>query len=185
MRKTMDIVKYWTPFVRSCLEFQALARIENGALEDVWENTDRAFAEQFIDTATEYGIGRWEKMLQITPKASDDMVVRRFRVLAKINETLPFTYRALEKQLSILCGERGYQLQLFPHEYRLTVKIDLTVKKKYEEVAAMLKRIVPANLVMDVSLQYNNWNQARKLTWNRAALFSWTGMREEAIIDCV
>ena len=61
---------------------------------------DEVLDTQFVSTAGERGIARYEKIFGITPMDTDTLDERRFRVLAKINAQLPFSIRRLRQQLS-------------------------------------------------------------------------------------
>ena len=42
-------------------------------------------------------------------------------------------------------------------EYTLKVRLALNVKSNYDDVAALLKRVVPANIIIDLDLLYNRY----------------------------
>ena len=117
-------------------------------LIDVSIAVRNALNDQFILTATEYGVSRWEKLLNIIPKATYSLDERKLAILARLNEQLPFTYRALERILSELCGADSYELELYNDIYKLVVIIELTAKNTIEVVEDVLKRIVPANMLV-------------------------------------
>jgi len=134
---------------------------------------------QFIQTLTEYGVGRWEKMLDIAPKATWTLDERRFAVLLRLAESLPYTFRALERMLGELCGNDGYSLDL--NGYSLGVKIALTAKNKVDEVRAMLRRVCPANLAIEVALLYNTWEHLKTKTWEHLKTKTWRDIKGEAL----
>lgn len=152
MVKTVDITQYQPHFIRSAKEFQELAETENPELSSLWEALERVFAEQFIESLTAEGCKRWEKMLDIAPK--QDLEERRAFIKSRINERLPFTDRMLEQMLDTLLGKGGYKKELFPNAYTLIVRVALSNQKRYTEVEEMLKRIVPANLIVEMSLWF-------------------------------
>jgi hypothetical protein len=150
------LIEYIPHILRDVKEYKAI--ITDGEEPEIvllWNAIDNALKDQFIQDATENGISRWEKMLKITPKATANLDERRFTVLSKINEQLPFTITSLKEQLSSLCGEDGYSVELDSNAYKLKVLIGLEVQSKYNDVVALLKRVVPANLIIEASLKYN------------------------------
>lgn len=180
-RLLADVSKYYPLIVRNIREFKRIAETENLEIEQLWGSIQDIFSDQFILSATVQGVRRFEKILDIVPKGTEDLDTRRFRILARINEQLPYTYERLREQLSILCGEKGYTIELKNNEYTLIVRIEISAKKKFDEVWAMLKRVVPANLVLDVSLIYNQNSTVGRLTHGQLRVYTHDGVRNEEI----
>ena len=139
------------------------------------------FLDQFIETLTDNGCKRWEKILDIKPRDTDTLQVRRFRIKARINEDLPYTWRALERVLDTMCGKGAYAMTLYNEEYRLVILLELTVKKLFDEVEQSVKRMIPANLILDVRLRYNTWGQVKVLTWGDLKNRTWKDVKEEVL----
>lgn len=126
------------------------------ALQDQFEKLDRqidyVLKESVIMTAEDYGLGRWETMLKITPKKSDTVEERRFRILSKLMAKLPYTYRQLENLLDELCGPGNYMIDLDPDAYVLEVSLWAESSSNYLAMCALLERIVPANLFLNTGI---------------------------------
>ncbi len=154
MDREIDILSYLPEFLQDFREFQELAATENSEIRALWGRLENVMKEQFINDATETGVKRWEAILKINPKGSDSLDVRKFRILTRLNEKLPYTYKKLAQQLETLCGEDGYSLDLRNNEYKLIVRVALTAKSMLAEVEKLLKRIAPVNIHVDLSLLY-------------------------------
>ncbi|AEY67901.1 hypothetical protein Clo1100_3787 [Clostridium sp. BNL1100] len=154
MDREVNILNYLPEFLQDFREFQALAASENPEIRALWGRLDNVMKEQFINDSTENGVKRWEAILKINPKGSDSLEVRKFRILTRLNEKLPYTYKKLAQQLETLCGDSGYSLDLRNYEYKLVVRVALTAKSMLAEVEKLLKRIVPVNMYIDLSLLY-------------------------------
>ncbi len=137
---------------------------EQPEFDKLWDNITSAYDDQFIGTATEYGVARWESMLGLQPKASENLDSRKFRITSVINETLPYTYTMLEQTLEMLCEEDGYVISIEPSNYTIDVKVAMKAKTKYDEVKALLDRVVPANMVINLSLKYNQHSLLAEFT---------------------
>lgn len=87
----------------------------------------------------------------------------------------------LVHQLTTLCGKDGYTLELKNEEYTLLVKVALTAKANFEDVGDLLGRIVPANLIIDLSLKYNQHKTLKKLTHKELAARRHAAIRNEVI----
>ncbi len=152
--REINMLNYLPEFLQDFREFQELAAAENPEILALWGRLDNVMKEQFIEDATEDGVKRWEAILNINPKGSDSLELRKFRILTRLNEKLPYTYKKLAQQLETLCGESGYSLELMNNEYKLIVRVALVAKSMLAEVDKLLKRIVPANMYIDLSLLY-------------------------------
>ena len=85
------LINYLPYVVRDYAEFQGITGAEQPEVETAWAAADDLLANQFIKTAGNLGLSRWEKILGITPKGTDTLDDRRFRVLARMKEALPST----------------------------------------------------------------------------------------------
>lgn len=98
-RKLIDYLPY---VIRDYAEFQGIMGSEQPEIEKAWNTTDDLLDNQFIPTAGNMGLSRWEKILGITPKGTDSLEDRRFRILTRINEELPYTLPQLRNILETL-----------------------------------------------------------------------------------
>lgn len=176
-----NIESYFPDLLKEVREFQKLAEAENPELLFLWDELGAVLDNQFIDTAMQMGVARREKMLKISPKATDTLEERKFRLIARYNENIPYTLRALHGQLSILCGENGYRLEVNYGAFTLKTKLELTNRKNVEAVGGMLERIVPMNMLLKVELLYNQHQLLRKLTHEEMRVYNHLDLREEAL----
>ena len=100
-RKLIDYLPY---AVRDFKEYEGIMESEQPEFDQAWGNADDLLNNQFISTAGNVGLSRWEKILEITPKGTDSLEDRRFRILTRINEELPYTLPQLRNILETLCG---------------------------------------------------------------------------------
>ena len=174
---------YLPPILLKTYEFPLLCDTEQREFDRLNTAVDEVLDAQFVSTAGERGIERYEQIFSIVPQDTDTLDERRFRVLAKINAQLPFSIRRLRQQLSTLCGEDGYRMEIDGGRYTLTVKVALTAKRNQQAVEELLADIVPANMVCTTSLLYNTWEQIKKLTWGELKKLTWREIKEEVLPD--
>ncbi len=142
-----DIKEYWIREIADTLEFGILADIENDELGKVKQAIDNLLDDQFIETATEYGIARREAILDIIPYGDDTLETRRFRVAGKWMNKLPYTRQMLQERLDALLGTGYYKIELHNEAYVLTIEMRLVVPRQLELITEMLDEMVPANLL--------------------------------------
>ncbi|KXG78297.1 putative phage tail protein [Thermotalea metallivorans] len=171
---------YWPLILQEIREMKEIAKAENSELEAVWQTVEDLIDDQFIETATERGIARREKILKITPFADDTLETRRFRIQARWNDKLPYTYRTLQSKLDQLCGEDGYEMTL--GAYSLGIKIELTKKRMFDEVEKLVKQMAPTNLVLSVELRYNQHSRVGQLTHGQLQMYTHKNIRNEVIV---
>lgn len=150
------LIEYLPEFLRDIREYKAI--LTDGVQPEViklFQAVEDAMNDQFVTDATENGVSRWEKMLKIIPKATHSLDDRKFAILTKMNEQLPYTMTSLKQSLSTLCGEDGYSVEVDDVNYVLIVRVALTAENNYDEVSKLLERVVPANMIIDLSLMYN------------------------------
>ena len=181
MRKKLN--EYLPSILLKTYEFPLLCDTEQREFDRLNTAADAVLDAQFISTAGETAIARYEKIFGITPMDTDTLAERRFKVLAKINAQLPFSVRRLRQQLETLCGADGYKLELDGGKYTLTVKVALTAKRNQQAVEELLADIVPANMVCTTSLLYNQHADLTRFTHAQLAALTHFAIREEVLPD--
>ena len=181
MRKKLN--EYLPSILLKTYEFPLLCDTEQREFDRLNTAVDEVLDAQFVSTAGERGIERYEQIFSIVPQDTDTLDERRFRVLAKINAQLPFSVRRLRQQLATLCGENGYRMEIDGGRYTLTVKVALTAKRNQQAVEELLADIVPANMVCTTSLLYNQHADLTRFTHAQLALLTHFAIREEVLPD--
>ncbi|MGI5912646.1 MAG: putative phage tail protein [Syntrophomonadaceae bacterium] len=177
----MSIKDLWPPIMQELREFQKIAEIEDDFFEKLGQEIQNIVDDQFIQTATEKGIARREKMLKVAPFADDTLETRRFRVQGLWIDKLPYTYRALLERLDSLCGPDGYVIELNSGEYGLNIKIELTRKRMFDEIVKISRQMVPANIVITVELRYNQHLTLAVFTHEQLSQYTHYQLRNEVI----
>lgn len=142
------LIGYLPYVIREYGEFQAAMAGEQPEFERIWQSVDTLLEDQFVFTAGKPGLSRWEQILGIVPRAADSLEDRRFRILGRLNEELPYTLTRLREILQALCGEGTFTAEIPPGQYVLTVQLDYTVRNKLADVRAVLHRVCPENLLL-------------------------------------
>ena len=181
MRKKLQ--DYLPPILLKTYEFPLLFDTEQPEIDRLHDAADAVLDAQFLSTAGEYAIQRYEKIFGVVPQDTDTLDERRFTVLTRINTQLPFSVRRLRQQLETLCGADGYKLELNGDRYTLTVKVALTAKRNQQAVEELLADIVPANMVCTTSLLYNQHADLTRFTHAQLALLTHFEIREEVLPD--
>ena len=149
------LIDYLPQYMQEYLEIKSIMETEQPEINALWSACERTLADQYIMDATEYGVMRWEGMLNISPKATDTLDERKFRILARLNTELPYTLTKLKEMLTVLCGAGGFVIDLQANKYHIEIKLAVGNHNNYAEVQKILNTMIPANLTQAVSLLYN------------------------------
>lgn len=175
------LLQYLPPFLQEIAELREIADAEQREADGLWKGFEDADADLCILTATEEGLSRRERALGIKPKGDAAPEERRFVLLARYNEKLPFTRRVLEQQLESLCGEDGYTLSVDGEKKEASVLVALQVKSNFHEVEKLLERVLPCNLTLCLSLKYNQHQTLGKYTHAGLAARTYGELRNEVL----
>lgn len=138
-------------------EFRELAEImdtETPELELLEKGHNQIVDNRYIVSCDEDGIARYEKLLDLRPKADDSLADRIFRCITRWNISIPYNYAMLERKLRELCGNE-YSLHMDAAAQKVTIKIGIARKSQYDTALKILDEIIPYNLLLDVSILYN------------------------------
>lgn len=127
-------------------------------------NLFRRLAKQSLDnqsilTCDEQAMSDFEREFGIVPDPSLPLEERRIQVLAKMNETLPYTEIRLQRMLAAIVGWGHFKYK----REGAYVKVDLddTCMNALKPVYQMLERILPLNLYYDVDYKYESLSQVK------------------------
>lgn len=161
-------------------EMQQIMQVEQPGIEALWEACDSLMNEAYVQTETGLGAKRWESILDISPKDTDTLEVRNFRIQGRLVEDLPYTYRMFERQLIALCGEKGHSLFMTEQNgLTLKIRVALSAKELKDEVVKLAERIVPCNIILDVELMYNTHAMLKGYTHARLSDTTHAQLREK------
>lgn len=179
--RDVDISQYYPVIMSEIREFQHIAAAENPEMNLLWQELQNTLDDQFIRDATVNGVARRERMLKIMPFASDTLDERKFRLLARYIEDIPYTVPTLKNSLQSICGPNGYRMNLINNTFTLIVKVELVAKRNLETVRDLLERVVPMNMIIDLDLMYNQHKTFRPFTHRQLQAYKHDSLRNEVI----
>ena len=98
----------------------------------------------FIETMDEETTQKWEKILGITPTASDSIEDRRMRVKLKLFNKSPYTYRVIQRAIRNLA--ENSQMILNKDRTEMEVVIHLDSQEQRSLLSEMLEEYLPLNI---------------------------------------
>ena len=176
-----NLIEYLPPFLAEYKEFQEIMRVVQVEIDDIRRSTQSNYDNQFISLLNENGCKRYEEMFDILVTDNATLEDRRFAILTKMQSQIPYTRLNLIKKLDLLCGKGNYDLSIDEKNYKITVLIELISKRQQKVVEELLYREVPANMIINVDLRYNQWYKVKNKTWGDVTNSTWENIRSEVI----
>lgn len=166
MTRKVDLVSYLPPFLAAYKETAETLAAENPEFVLVWNATDKVLKNMYIETADEYGISRFEKILNILPTPDDTIESRRSRVQARWFNMIPYTLKAFIAKLEAVCGDSDFTIIKDYLHYTIQIETNLELFGQVEELERMIAEMIPCNMIT-VS---NN-----RIPCDAAAIANWAG----------
>lgn len=144
------LINYLPYEPRNFAEFQGITTGEQPEFELVWDCEQEVFDNQFIDTAQDYGLSRWEKMLKIFPKGTDTLETRRARIKTKLNNFVPYSFRVFIHMLTAIANGDPFSVSIEVGSYLLKIETQWGASGQMEGLEYLIKEIVPCNIALNV-----------------------------------
>ena len=148
MIRDVNLVSYLPPYLNGYEENPVALEAENPEFILVWKAADRVLKNEFIETADEYGISRFEKILNLFPSKEDTLESRRARVQARWFTSVPYTLKAFISKLAALCGDTDFKIIKQYDNYRIDIFTDLELFGQVDELEHIIETIMPCNMVI-------------------------------------
>lgn len=152
----MKIIEYIPNFLQNVREFKIISNLEDEELENIRLQIDKILKEVIVNTSESYGLERYEKIYNIN-NPSEDIVIRRFNIISKINNKAPFTIKWLDNKLKQLAGEGNYKINVDYNNYKVTISIVYLFGDIANTLQKDLIELLPANLIIQINL-FSNCN---------------------------
>lgn len=144
-----EMDKYLPDAIRGIREFQAITATETGPFNDCRAAITRMLDNQFVPTADSAGLSRYEKMFGLASDKTAEIEDRRFRILSKINNRLPYSMGWLRGKLDALFGIGNYILTRDVANYLITVEADVQFENVILDLYDDLRKSIPANMTLE------------------------------------
>lgn len=148
MQRKADLLSYLPSFMQEYREIAAALNAENPEFDLMLRRAENALDNEYITTADEKGIKRFEKLLGILPEEDDTLESRREKVLALWFVSLPYTMRMLIKRLTLMCGADGFTVETDFEGYGISVITHFRVYSQLLQLRKLLGEMIPANMVI-------------------------------------
>lgn len=181
MKREVELKSYLPDFLQNYKELQETMQAQNPEVQELEDLIETTKDNLFIASCDERGIEKFERMLGVKALNEDTLDNRKFRILSKWNNAIPYTTRVLHQKLETLCGKDGYELEILTEQYIVAVRVALKSKRNYEMVRDMLDEVIPANMMIDLSLLYNKHELLKQYTHGQLSMHTYKQLRNEVL----
>ena len=165
---------YLPETVRELREFQKLGDVEGQILSEEGNAKDRLIRNQWIQTADRSGLLRLAKIMAFLGAEPMETEALRAELLLRWNSSSIYTRFHLQDWLDTCCGAGTYMTAMDRENYRLQLVLGLQVKEKKGFLEKQLRRVIPANLLLDVDLNTNTYGDVAMFTYGTLKEMGWT-----------
>lgn len=148
IERDVDLVSYLPPFLAEFKEISVALEAENPEFVLVWKAAERVLQNEFIESADEYGISRFEKILNILPSTDDTLESRRARVQGRWFNTIPYAMKIFIAKLVALCGDSDFTITKEYQNYRIEILTNLELFGQVEELERIIDSMIPCNMIV-------------------------------------
>lgn len=148
----VELLKKLPVYHRKIYEYQQITKALTPELEALLIAVNYVLDSWYINTADEKGLARLEKIAKVVPSIGDSLDTRRFKLLVKMTEKIPYTDETLEERLSALCGgEENYSIVRDYLHYHIYINTTLGVAGAFDLVVEALLVMLPENIVLELT----------------------------------
>lgn len=147
----MKLIEYIPPFLQNIREYKEILNVEEIEIDKLKKNIEKVLEEVIVNTSDNYGLTKYEKIYNIND-TTKDLQTRRYNILNKINNRIPYTYNWLINKLNNTIGKDNYIVSIDCNNYMIRIEVFSLFKDIAVLLKEDLKEQLPANLVVTVNL---------------------------------
>ncbi|MDR2943628.1 MAG: YmfQ family protein [Methanosarcinales archaeon] len=172
--EVQELITLYPPFLQEFAEIQEISRLITPELRRMNSEIQRVKNDHFNNRMSLQAIEHWERILLISPRPIDTIADRRFRILTRRLDRLPYSEKWLRSQMDSLLSADGYTFELSPENQTLVVKIHIENQSRFETVRELLERVVPLDIAIDVEQLYNKHMEIEDAGYRHCSLEAYT-----------
>lgn len=145
----MNLIENLPSFLQDFKEYKEICSKEDIELDKLKSEIEKILHETIVGEAKSYGLDRYEKIYGLE-NASNSISTRRFNILSKMNNRIPFTIKWLDNKLRQLIGENNYKIEVDYNNYKITIRLTYAFNNVIDLLQKELREQLPANLEISI-----------------------------------
>jgi len=146
-RDSVNLIARLPTLMQRYDEIIKLTDSQNPEFDLIWAIEEWMRRQLYIITAEEYGLRRYERLLNITPLPGESFEARRNHILVRWNLQDLYTFRFLIGLLEMLT-DGAFEVNTNFKEYEMEIIILSGDYSILQDLAYIKRHIIPANLVV-------------------------------------
>lgn len=152
--------------------FAALADGADYGIAELKKHMENVLANCYVWTADAETVARYEKIWNLSADGLP-LANRRARIAAKMQQHPPINGVMLKRMMHGVLGNI-VKVEKGNGNYTLVVKYrEESGNEDVDFAKAMIRELVPANMMLEVVYAYNEWQEVQALTWGEAMGYTW------------
>lgn len=169
----IDTRQYLPLHIAEIDEFKKISKTYDKYLKLAWKSLEKEELNRVLSTIDESECERWEKLLNIVISPDDNLEDRVNRIRGYHVSDLPYTYNKLNEVLKLVCNGDNYKLKVDPTKQLIDCGVKLVSIPMIEVVADLIRKIVPANMIVNVYALFNRWERFKTMQWSELTTSTW------------
>ena len=166
--------KHLPDTVKELQEFRKLGEREGVFLAEMATEKEALEKNQWILTAERSGLLRLAAMMGFFGAEAIETENLREEILYRWSSRSPYTEFHLMDWLDGCLGNEAYRLDIDRDRYLMKLILELRVKEKQDFLKKHLRKIIPANLLLEVSLNKNTYGDLTGMTYGQLMELGWS-----------
>lgn len=142
----VNLARYLPAFLYKSPTFKALQDALQEEHETLRQDIDSIGQTLYVDSALDWGLQLWEKMLAIETDTSLDLTTRRAAILAKLGKTPSVTVAFLTAMINRFVSVPATQIVENPSEYTVDIYLPDTGTHDFSKIDESVSIYMPAHL---------------------------------------
>lgn len=147
-KRDIDISQFAVPLTRDSRDIQEVYRVESAELQLLWDIMLDIFKEEYIYTASDYGLEAWEQILGINPPDLTDTERRRSEILSVLIGQRPFTMPKVQEMLNFKFGNRVVEHSVVSDRYEYWLDVVDGFETQLNNIIDYVEPLIPKNLII-------------------------------------
>jgi hypothetical protein len=142
-------------FMRGIKEISCIMAAEDKELEAVGKAVKSCLDNSFIAFADANGLRRWATLMDLPTSLTEREI--RDEVVARLSESLPYTYYNLDAVLTALYGRDGVP-QHFLDVDSMSYSVELGIHPRFEEILPVIERLLRRQVPANMTISFLPWH---------------------------
>ena len=150
MAKTA-LMDYLPDFYKNILETKWISEVETAEFTKLWKQIEEYLLNNFVLTADEDTISKYEKDLSIMPnKQKEDLDFRKRRIINFYSQKNLLTINWLHKQIAFINEGRAFTITRDEALKNITINLIVDNLNTLKNLNETIERILPLNMLFEI-----------------------------------